>query len=876
MRFRVTRRAASRKQLPPTAGVTLTELMVTVVVLAVGGLGMVGAFAYMARAVQAHRTATLATNLSQEQIEVLKNKNYFEVIPTAAPAYDNRFSPPVAYDTALYPPATAKVGNISFQRLTYVERVLASGNSFVTVPPDSLDTGIKRITVTIVWKSGGTWRRQSISNLLASSQYSNTGGFSGTVTDAVTHLPVPGADVYAKGNLLFHDFTGLDGTYVMSATPGSFTLAAQAPGYFKSSPATVYSVTNGNVTSADFQLTPMATGGISGAVYVNPSLLISQVVASTVQSHANFDVQYIELYNPTTSTIFIGNGSSHAVRVNFTSALGFTCADIPMTYNTTGVAPNHYYLIANTSTFSVSGVSYAADAVYNANGDGSLNPTVCVGSGNGQCVGTGPFRAPCAGYSGTVYLTDSSGGAIDAVGWTGGGFTPSGCSGTCYPLAGGLQRGDQLVRMTSTGTVVASLGNAYNSHENNLNFVLDSPLALPPRASASSNAPISGTPAYGAVITSNDGLSASTAAWMASSNGFHYASFTLVNVATGSWIVDISSGSAALEISSVGVVGNAYTAIPSSATSPAWPAAGLNNAILTGVNSNGIVSGRVTDPNGSPMAGITVSVQGEYSGLTDASGRYFVAAAPNTYTVTANPGNLSPNYSSQQLADVVVAGGQISGGNDLVISGAGRVSGYVCDFSLANPYPGVTVTALDGNGNSVAQVVTASNGKFTIPNLSTGIYSIAVVLDPDQSATATPLTPCSSASDAISCAVTAGSNVSVGTFTVAGAYGTISGRVTASGAPITTGVMIVATTGTVSGSLPPAVSTATLAGTPFYMASSQSDGTYSLSVRASTASATFNLYGWYTTFAGSTPVVVKKNATVNVTGGQSSTANLAW
>jgi type II secretory pathway pseudopilin PulG len=860
-------------------GVTLVELMVTVMILAVAGIGLVGTFSYISRASQLHRTKTLATNLDQEQVELLKNKNYFEVIPTSVPSYNNSFTPPLPYDNGLYPPSTARVGNMTFQRLTYVERVMASGGGLVAVPPDSLDTGLKRITITTIWKVGGRWYKSALSNLLASSQYSNTGGIGGTVTDASSGQPIEGADVYATGDLLFHDFTGADGTYVMSATPGNFTLRAQAPGYFKSAPTAAVSVTNGNVSQMNIQLTRMGSGRVSGAVWVNNQIVISQVVGSTVQAGSGFDVQYVELYNPTTYAMFIGGASSHTIGINFATKSQFNCLDIPLTYVQSSVASDRYYLIANTKTFTVNGVAVTADAFYsNTNADGSMNSPSCNGGGIGMCTGAGIYRAPCAGHSGVVSLSDAGGNTIDAAGWTNGASGPVGCAGNCFPLSGGgLPRGDQLVRMTSTGTAVAGVGNAYNSDENDLNFVYKSPLSISAHNAAITAVPVSGTPAVGAVVTCNDGLSASTVAWLASSNGFHYATYTLVGIATGTWMVEISSGSSYLGISNAKVLtNNASTGVPNGATSPAWQVAGMSAALLTGTTTNGIVSGQVTDPNGVPLSNVTVSVQGETNGFTNAAGYYNISVPANTYSVTANPNSVNANYSNQQLSGVVVNPGTIANGNNFVISGAGRVNGYVCNYANANPYPGVTVTALDGNGNSVAQVVTGSNGKFIINNLSTGTYNFSLVLDPDQSNTATALGLCSQAGGAISCQVAAGSNVAVGTFTIAGAYGTISGNATFNGSPITTGVLVVATTATIVGTNPPDISTAILMTTPYYMASSASDGSYSFSVRASTASDTFNLYGWYTTFNGTTPVVTKKWTTVNVVGGQTATKNLAW
>ena len=888
-----------RRSAPGESGVTLVELMVTVVILAVAGLGIVGSFSYMARAAQLHRTTTLATNLSQEQIEVLKNKSYFEIIPTSAPTYNGNFNPSVPYDTGLYPPVTVSVGNNSFVRLTYVERVLATVGALSWVPPDSLDTGLKRITITTIWSLGGSWHQSSLSNLVASSQYSNTGGFGGKVTDATTGLPVEGADVYAKGDTLYHDFTDLNGNYTMSASPGGFSVAASAPGYFKTSPATVYTITSGNISTVNMTLTPMGSGSVSGSAWVNNSLLISEVVAAThtatisrTGSPGNNDVEYVELFNPTTFQFVIANNTGQVnmvtdyIKVN-TQYAGSHNSDIftggtKQVYVSSYVAAGGYYLLANVPRFMLNGQWLTADAYYD---DDALAQKMLPSH---EC--------------GSVQITDQNNKLLDQVCWNGDscGGASQFCNGTRIPTdascgmntgysAPGCQsspwKSNQLVRFSSMSDLGrGTYGSAYNSQNNAVDF------QYPISGSASTLGPnyqpyvstspvrkvISGTPAYGAVITSNDGLSASAVATAVSVNGFSYATFTLVNVATGTWTVDISSGLDYLAISSVSVLASASTSVPNGATSPAWLLANLTNAILSSSTSNGIISGLVADPNGVPLSGITVTAEPATSAVTNSIGQYFLSAPPGTYSVIANPSSINGNYSSQQAPGIPVSAGQITNGNNFVLSGAGRVNGFVCNYAVSNAYPGVTVNALDINGNAVGQVVTTSGGKFIINNLSTGTYTFVTILDQDQTVSPAASGSCTSASGGISCSITAGTNVSIGTFTITGAYGVISGAVTASSSPITSGVLVVATTGTISGTLPPNLSSATMQGTPYYMASTLSDGSFSLNVRASTASATFNLYGWYTTYSGNTPSSSKRTATVTVTGGQTASASLAW
>ena len=64
------------------SGVTLVELMVSVVILSIGILGLVATFGGIQRAVQNAKNKTLASTLAQEKMQILKQKNYYQVLVT--------------------------------------------------------------------------------------------------------------------------------------------------------------------------------------------------------------------------------------------------------------------------------------------------------------------------------------------------------------------------------------------------------------------------------------------------------------------------------------------------------------------------------------------------------------------------------------------------------------------------------------------------------------------------------------------------------------------------------------------------------------------------------------------------------------------------
>ncbi len=825
--------------------------------MAMASAAIFGTFHFISYSVQQSRNKTLANNLAQEQIELLKDKSYSNILPTPAPSYNSSFSPAIAYDTLYYPLETIRIGKIVFQRLTYVERVLPSAGALVAVAYDNLDTGLKRITVTTIWQLENNWYKVSITNLVSNPLQAFSGGFQGTISKALGGA-IAGANVFVQdvSNSVVADSNG---KYAFSVSPGTYTLVASAAGYLRQS-APGQSVNSGNSLTVDFTLTPVSSGSVSGAVYVNNHLLVSQVIASSVTTVADLstqDVEYVELFNPTTFNMAIGQTGTPVIQVNYKGqSASDDVSNIALTYISTYVSSGRYYLIANATNFVILGQSINANAYYS-----SLYSDVIKKD-----------------KAGAIQIANSAGQIIDGAGWSHSAvsITAPWAEGSGIAQVGGLQQGDQIVRLSSVAVVSSAYGRAYDSDENDKNFAyrgqfLSSGLIEhKPFNSSSSPLPIiGGTPAFGAIVTANDGLSASTISYRTTQNGFTYSTFTLVGIATGTWTVEISSGNATLAISSVSVLTQGVNvAIPNASTNPSWPASNASNSILSSTTTNGYVAGRVTDALSVPIAGVTVNVEPASSGLTDSNGNYSIAAPAGTYSIVANPSNMNSAFNSATITNVTVVAGQTNSGNNLVLGGAGQISGYVCNFSAANPYPGITTGAYDTFDNLKKQAITGADGKFTIRNVSTGTYTIKPTLDTGQSASPTSF----SAS-----LIASGSSVVVGTFTITGAYGVIAGSATLSGSSILTGVLVVATTGTISGSLPPDLSSATLNSAPYYMTSSLSDGNYRLSVRASTASSTFNLYGWYTTFTGNTSTTTKKSAAgVVVNGGQTTQRTLQW
>ena len=852
-------------------GVTLVELLVATAVLTVGILGLIGGMGGIQKAIQGARTKTLASNLTQEQMQIIKQKTYYQVLVTTDPSYRTDYSPSIPYDNGYFPPENILEGGINFQRLTYIQVCDEDSGKIVTLPPSSPDTGMRLLTVTVLWTQGSEKKQLQLQSVLANPNVVMANAtFSGTVRNASTLAAINGSLVSVTEDAGYRDTTNASGAYSISLSPGSYTMQASAPGYF--SQIVSVSITANQSLTQNFDLVPMSSGSVVGVAWMNPNILISQVVVATTQA-SGFVAQYVELFNPTTSAITIG-GDPPPIKLNFQStcqnANKVTCTDstygIKLNYVSSTTAAGGYYLIANTNTFTAAGQQVNADAYYTDDANTYCNPQPSGYSPNTydwNLTASPPVKLlgnpASSGHNGTFWLTDASGNILDAVGWTHSGSPPN-CEGTCLTLPGGngLQEQNQLERFSSTAGVSGVWGPAYDSDNNSVDFSTFAAITVAPSSSTMpTKSLIAGRVAVGAIASSIDGLSDPVS--VVSVGSPPYAAFSLTQVATGTWTVFVSSGGYTLQHDTVTIAGTGSVfTFPSTMT------------FLNQSNEYGFISGMVTDALGAPIPspGIVLSPGAAGSNTTASlsNGRYLLRVSPGLADVTANPNNANPLYVSQSSNSLTINLGEVYSNVNFPLSQGGRVQGFVTRDGV-NALPGVAVAALDANGEAHNQQVSGSDGRFTMINLTTGVYTLQPALDSLETSSPSSATV----------TVLAGQTVFGATFTITGALGSITGSVSLSAQPLRTGVLIVATTATITGA-PPALSTATLASAPRYVTSSKEDGTFQVDVRQSTDPA-YKVYAYYTTLTSTGGVVIQSASTsgVQVLSGQTvSGINFAW
>lgn len=845
-----------RRFLRDPRGTTLTELIIATVIMSIGILGLFGAFRFITRSVFVSRGQTLANNLAQERVEYLKNINYYGLLITTAAAVDNDFSPGLDYDTGNYAPELISIAGMNFTRYTYVNMVQVDDDLITNVGANYPDTGMKLITVHVVWYDNGVKKKWTLKNLLEN-PYVNPldATITGTITKA-TGGGLQGAVVSVEQNPDWNATTDASGNFDFKVYHGTYSVRASSSGYYDAI-STSQVVAKGSSKSYNLSLVQIATGSVAGIAWYNNGLVISQVVAAT-QTYTGdgpdgdgdpdfSEVEYIELFNPTTYPINIGSNAGtypqpttiyyldEDVSGDFHSYIFYANSYTPgkahwthPVFVSTYVPSGSYYTVANSSYFCVNSTWVYADAHYYQ----VTNPDY-----------PNIIRNDMSGSIYLIHYQPYTGYPVDVVGWGDNGTSPTYYEGNFIPDQGGVHDGlgtplgKQIVRVSSPGVNMDSIayyGRAYDSGYNNRDWLYaysGSPsfFFTPYTVSKGTFPIITGKPALGAYVSASDTNSNSTATWTAyiTSNTLllPYAPYTLRGVSTGTWEIGFGHNTGypfyqtvMNTITSVTVTQNAITSIPTAASTPSWKASNHYHVQLTSQSGMGFVRGTVTGGSGAtPLSSIRVEGGGTAK-LTGSNGQYFMSVASGSIVLIANPNNLNGAY-VQSVVPLTVSSSAITVQN-FSLSLGGRITGYAT--SGTTPLSNIVFTALK-DGSQAGSGTTDASGNFTIRNLSTGTYVVEPVLEVGQDV---------SPNDKTVVMTTTGAWFS-STFTISGAFGNIYGTVSDASGLVTSGALLVASTSSISSTPPSIVGSSAPAMTPYYMVSSKADGTYTMPVRGS-------------------------------------------
>ncbi|MDD2806778.1 MAG: prepilin-type N-terminal cleavage/methylation domain-containing protein, partial [Elusimicrobiales bacterium] len=216
------------------AGVTLVELMISVAILSIGIAGLVQSFGFIQKAVQGSKNKTLASNLAQEKMQILKQKTYYQILVTSDPVHNITDFPPedMAYDSGYFPPETIVEAGVSYTRYTYVQALREDSGELVDIAPTVMDTGIKRITIHVVWGYGTGKKKVTMRSMVSNPEtvMANV-AYTGTVV-TTGGAAIPNALVGLVESPGCTDTTSSLGVYYMNGTPGTYTLQVTATGYY--------------------------------------------------------------------------------------------------------------------------------------------------------------------------------------------------------------------------------------------------------------------------------------------------------------------------------------------------------------------------------------------------------------------------------------------------------------------------------------------------------------------------------------------------------------------------------------------------------------------------------------------------------------------
>ncbi|MBI5625084.1 MAG: carboxypeptidase regulatory-like domain-containing protein [Elusimicrobia bacterium] len=836
----MTRKRASRR------GATLVEMVVAMTILTIIVIAGFSSFSFITKSIHKSRTRTLANNLVQEKMEVLKNYSYYQLLVTTHTAFLHGYE----YDDRTYPTETINMwGYPSFTRAVHVAYAEMAGGQISTVSYSANDTGMKLLTSYLFWEDGSQARTLVVKNLLANPSVS--GMDSGLFGTALTSLgaPLQGALIEVVGYPNWTAFTDAGGDYTFSVAKGTYSILCSSTGYYQAIRTNI-AAHRGTPGEADFSMVQIASGSVSGTVWISTQLVLSQLVVSSdgVNGNGSPEREWIDVYNPTTYTWTINAGTFELWYDNKTG--GAAPQIIPLTYVNTSLPSHAYYLIASSRNIQVNDVLYAADAYYTAEGS-----NIFVDNSDG-----GIGIAPSGGGPGVKFY--------DSACWSNlsGPSPPTDFKeGACAGLPTGVMDGYQLVRKTHYLSEVVDLnyGSSYDTDYTEKNWLYDLAVTTPPRNTSIVRVPLVGRPAHGAMASSPDGRSVPVqTSTLDPGTETERAQFSILGVTTGTWSVSITSGAYMLEVGTVAVLQNTTTYIPNAATEPTWPAANTNHSILTSTSTGGFLQGYVYGSGAAfstPIPDILVEAGGP-SNRTSAQGFYLLNVSTGTLTVNANFNTDDSRYATDSAA-ATVGVGEIVSVPDFHLAQSGTIMGYVTSGTGA--LPSVVVKAALAGTNY--EGYSDGTGYFYIyVPVNAAAYTVTPILSAGQSYGTSPTDPLTGTISA------SGQVVHVGTITVTGGMGTISGVVKdASGNAITTGVLVIASVGAITD--PPAAiygSSGPGMAFPVYSISSQSDGTYSLEVTAGD----YNMSAYYPDadpYTGTFSLKRKTKAGVPVTAGGS-------
>lgn len=852
-------------------GALFVEVVVGILILSIILVGATITIQNVNKGLTRNRLETKLQNLVDEVLEDLRNRGYDNIPTTNYPNYDRRRK--VHYDASNFPPKTIKVGRHPFKIYIYAHKV-KKYRSYSQKQWDSFsDIGQKEVYVTVVGRYHNKDFKKGAKALISDPRVQALTGKITGYTYAQDGTPLK-ARVYTSENYSLYTRSDSNGFYTLDLPVGQWKIFTYAWGYKTkiSDPINVPASPPNNPVQQNFFLEPFDDyGTVKTYIYYADHLLVSQV------GHVGGD-NYIEIFNPTTNVVPLASVGVSLDR----GSLGAVANLVPQLIGAVPeIQPQSFYLITDAATGIVGGKT--ADARSN------------------------PADSPLfelAGLNGGVQV--SWDGRADALGWYN---TAVACP--TFPLAGfyettpmGLGGGFpvdfQLTRAVSTGTYQRTYlsdnnqyGPAYDMSNNSVDFAaytsLD-PNWIPPFSSADGNTLlVSGSPAFRwgyphgqrSLVWAEDGRShegRTATKWF---GPFETTALTLTLVTTGTQKMHYVSHNSGTQYeimgSTIGIVveKGVTNFVPNSITIPPWPADDPNRSFVPALIANSPVSGgirytwvhiygRIRGRTGG-VYGLPIDIPGrtDYAFM---SYKTYLPQEPITLTMNdgpkADPAFGAPLIQTYSLSSYYTRIEYIGSG-ECIIAG-------VVTNNLGAKLKNVPILAFDNSNDSgVGTTLTQPDGSYQLRLFSDKEYKIIPNLQGGQ-LVQTP-------SVGYHIVPTAGLPIDLRNPPVLGnknfvvlskSLGHIVGQLTYQGKPITESVVVMVTTGSLSGGFMPNAITPERRsnGELLYADISDHNGNFKVAL---SANRTYVVSGWY-------KGIKKEVATSDVQIQSDLTVNLTW
>lgn len=787
------------------------------------------------------RSKGTALEMARRHLNETRSVEYYRIpialTPQNVPGYSD-----VQWDPMNFPPDSFTRGGTTFTRYTGIQIVQRSPGqeNFVIVSATCASIGAKQITETVVWLENGDAKRVLIQEVIESSSFASRNIAVQGIVKSTDNIPLPGVAInvnFLQPSNVSDAITDVNGRYTLNCLSGTQAISARKFGFDTVFfPNQTFPDTD-KIQTLNFSLArSSAMDTISGSVWFSDKPVISQVSGHVVDPVSMIEQEYVEIFNPTTWTWTV----SGTIGLKFQRKLSQDPFPLPIEidYISSEVSPRSYYLFSNVNSVIVGTVSRVADAVWDRSG-GNPNFTNFAPRFMAPHFSIIPVSNEMPGVEGAGALElyqISSGQTLDQVGWNGAGQNPGFFE--THPIdsgmSDGLENSEVFKRVASTNGFSYTLGPAYDSGDNSLDWVSELPVIQTPRNTTCPPPTIvSGIPAYGASVFTRAHMDNDPSPW----------NYMLPPVVTA--IQEISgarpyAGFHILQAPRYVLAVEAFSNARDGGTTLSGAHFGVP-ILLEGTNPFIRLQGQITDFFGTPVPNAAVN---QFS--TDDLGRFDIATRPAALQKIFHYFD-SRFFGGCFYSPSAPVGSTVSGTIATLLNQV-KVRGAVVLQSSGQPVPGVRITISGKTGSNWPKSDHSGNFESWV---ETGTFTFAPYGIPNEEKSVPP---------SISLAVTPagiGTDIFVGTFTIVRAEGSIEGTVNSAGQPLKDGALIVAiplgTPQPSAGAPPPDLPSST----PVYSTVSGEDGHFKFDVPTSSTGTVYNVYAYKSDFVGNTSTTTR-------------------